>query len=266
MIRAEKAIIQLAFEKYYWKVDGRKIVVGKGVALRGLSRKINSRTWEGFTRKGGGYQCINHENVTMHRCLQEMSCSSYIPNIRTVLKQRRRQKNHTWTREKKYCSVAEWPKVFFLDESKLCISFEHQGPSVEEEWSCTVSKVFEVRCEASAVCDDLGCRFTCWCWRRSGPLCFNKSKSTQHLPGGHFIPPPPDKLYGDTNFPLQQDLAPSHSANLHGPNTAENLWSIIMRKKRNTKTPKYRWAEGFCQSNTGFNNTHWLILRHILII
>lgn len=99
-------------------------------------------------------------------------------------------------------------------------------------------KMFEVQCEASAVCDDLGCRFTCWCCRWSGPLCFNKSKSTQHLPGGHFIPPPPNKLYGDTNFPLQQDLVPSHSANLHGLNTTENLWSIITRRKRNTKPPK----------------------------
>lgn len=66
----------------------------------------------------------------MHRCLQETSCSFYIHNIRTVLKQRLRQKNHTWAREEKYWSVAEWPKVFFLDHSKLCISFEHQGPRV----------------------------------------------------------------------------------------------------------------------------------------
>lgn len=69
----------------------------------------------------------------MHRCLQETSCSFYIPNIRTVLKQRLRQKNHTRAREEKCCSVAEWPKVFFLDQSKLCISFEHQGPRVWSE-------------------------------------------------------------------------------------------------------------------------------------
>lgn len=81
----------------------------------------------------GGYQCISHENITMHRCLQETSCSFYIPNIRTVLKQRLRQKNHTWAREEKCCSVAEWPKVFFLDQSKLCISFEHQGARVWSE-------------------------------------------------------------------------------------------------------------------------------------
>ncbi len=66
--------------------------------------------------------------------------------------------------------------------------------------------------------------------------------------------PSADKLYGDTDFFLQQDLAPAHTAkdtkswfNDHGVivldwpanspdlNPIENLWAIVERKMRDTR-------------------------------
>ncbi len=41
-----------------------------------------------------------------------------------------RQRHLTWAKEKKNWTVAQWPKVLFSDESKVCISFENQGPRV----------------------------------------------------------------------------------------------------------------------------------------
>ncbi len=40
------------------------------------------------------------------------------------------QRRLTWAEEKKNWTVAQWSKVLFSDESKLCISFGNQGPSV----------------------------------------------------------------------------------------------------------------------------------------
>ncbi len=71
----------------------------------------------------------------------------------------------------------------------------------------------------------------------------------------HFMLPSADKLYGDADFIFQQDLAPAHSAkgtkswfNDHGVtvldwpanspdlNPIENLWGIVKRKMRDTKS------------------------------
>ncbi len=40
------------------------------------------------------------------------------------------QRRFTWARKKKNCTVAQWSKVLFSDESKFCISFGNQGPRV----------------------------------------------------------------------------------------------------------------------------------------
>ncbi len=86
----------------------------------------------------------------------------------------------------------------------------------------------------------------------------------------HFMLPSADKLYGDTDFVFQQDLAPAHTAkgtkswfNDHGVtvldwpanspdlNPRENLWGIVKRKMRDTRpnnadelkaTVKETWA------------------------
>ncbi len=70
----------------------------------------------------------------------------------------------------------------------------------------------------------------------------------------HFMLPSADKLYGDSDFIFQQDLAPAHTAkgtkswfNDHGVtvldwpanspnvNPIENLWGIVKRKMRDTR-------------------------------
>ncbi len=91
-----------------------------------------------------------------------------------------------------------------------------------------------------------------------GPLCFLKSTINAAIYQEileHFILPSADKLYGDADFIFQQDLAPAHTAkgtkswfNDHGVivldwpenspdlNPIENLWDVVKRKMRDTRT------------------------------
>ncbi len=89
-----------------------------------------------------------------------------------------------------------------------------------------------------------------------GPLCFLKSTVNAAIYQNileHFMLPSADKLYGDAEFILQQDLAPAHTAkctkswlNDHGVTVLdwpanspdlniENPWSIVKRKIRNKR-------------------------------
>ncbi len=90
-----------------------------------------------------------------------------------------------------------------------------------------------------------------------GPLCFLKSTVNPAIYQDileHFMLPSADKLYGDADFILQQDLAPAHTVkctkswfNDHGVtvldwpanspdlNPIENLLSIVKRKMRDTR-------------------------------
>ncbi len=110
-----------------------------------------------------------------------------------------------------------------------------------------------------------------------GPLCFLKSTVNTDIYQDileHFMLPSADKLYGDADFIFQQDLAPAHTAkgtkswfNDHGVtvldwpanspdlNPIENLWGIIERKKRDTRSNhaddlkaaiKATWTSKFC--------------------
>ncbi len=89
------------------------------------------------------------------------------------------------------------------------------------------------------------------------PLCFLKSTVNTAIYQEileHFMIPSADKLYGDADFILQQDLAPAHTAkdtkscfNDHGVtvldcqanspylNPIYSLWGIVKRKMRDTR-------------------------------
>ncbi len=60
---------------------------------------------------------VKASRATTHRRVKEFGYSC-------------RQRHLTWAKEKKNWTVAQWSKVLFSDESKLCISFL----SLEEGW------------------------------------------------------------------------------------------------------------------------------------
>ncbi len=145
--------------------------------------------------------------------------------------------------------------VLFSDESKFCISFGNQGPRVwrksgEAQNPCCLKS--SVKFPQSV---------TIWAAMSSagvGPLCFLKSTVNVAIYQEileHFMLPSADKLYGDADFIFQQDLAPAHTAkstkswfNDHGVtvldwpanspdlNPIENLWGIVKRKMRDTRS------------------------------
>ncbi len=74
------------------------------------------------------------------------------------------------------------------------------------------SKLLEVQCKVSTVCDDLGSDVICWCH-----LCFLKTKATAPVYQEileHFMLPSADQLFKDADFIFQQDLAPAHTAKI----------------------------------------------------
>ncbi len=118
-----------------------------------------------------------------------------------------------------------------------------------------------------------------------GPLCLLKSTVNAAIYQDileHFMLPSADKLYRDANFIFQQDLAPAHTAkgtkswfNDHGVtvldwpanspdlNPIENLWGIVKRKMRDTRSNnvddlkaaiKATWASLHLSSAIGWLN------------
>lgn len=110
---------------------GRKSAQAAGMttAWKGLSGKGYSNVWGSFTRSGLRLESVHQEPET---------------NVRSIF---------TWAVEKNNCTVAQWFKVLFSDESKFYISIGNQGPSLEEEWWGTET-LLAVQCEIS----------TGWCW------------------------------------------------------------------------------------------------------
>ncbi len=105
---------------------------------------------------------VKASRVTTHRRVKEFGFSY-------------RQRRLTWTKEKNNWTVAQWSKVLFSDESRLCISFGNQGPRV---WN-KVGEAHSQSCFKSSV------KFLqfvmIWGAMSSagvGPLCFLKTNVT----------------------------------------------------------------------------------------
>ncbi len=113
-----------------------------------------------------------------------------------------------------------------------------------------------------------------------GSLCFLKSKVNAAIYQDileHFMLPSADKLYGNTDFIFQQDLAPTHTAKVtkswfhdHGVTVlylaSKLTWNETHRESmgycqeedERDQTQQCRWPEGCYQSNLGFHNT-WAV-------
>ncbi len=121
-------------------------------------------TWESFSRSELKLESVHQESPPSDIFRKRVT--------KPLLKQRHRQKHHTWAKEKKNWTVAQWSKVLFSVPRVWRKSGEAQNPC------CTQST--EVQCEVSTVSDDLGYHVICWCWSSV----FSEVHSQRgHLPG-----------------------------------------------------------------------------------
>ncbi len=63
---------------------------------------------------------VSASRTTTHRRMQDMG---FRVHVKPLLNNRQRQKCLEWAKDKKDWTAAEWSKVMFPDESKICISF-----------------------------------------------------------------------------------------------------------------------------------------------
>lgn len=107
---------------------------------------------------------VKASKATMHRRLQVRDHNGRIPNIKPLLNQRLRQHWFSGLRRKRTGMLLSGPNfslqvkvLFFLFFFSSLFIWKSRSYSLEEEWRCTESKMFEVRFEVSVVLDDLGC-------------------------------------------------------------------------------------------------------------
>lgn len=97
--------------------------------LRKIVEKGRFQT-SGDLRKQWTESGVETSRATVHRRVQEVGYRCHIPQVKTLLKQKQRQKRLTWATEKQHWAVAQWSQVLFSDESKFCGSFGNQGARV----------------------------------------------------------------------------------------------------------------------------------------
>ncbi len=136
---------------------------------------------------------------TTHRRVEEFGYSS-------------RQRHLTWAKEKKNWTVAQWSKVLFSDESKLCISFETK---VLESGGRVEKLIAQVALKSSVKFPQSVMIWGAMSSAGVGPLCFLKTNVTAPIYQDileHFMLPSADQLFKVADFIFQQDLAPAHTA------------------------------------------------------
>ncbi len=171
---------------------------GMTASLRIRPNKADSNTWESFTRRELKLESVHQESPRSDIFRKRAT--------KPLLKQKHHQKQLIWAKEKKNWTVAQWSKVLFSDESTFCISFGNQGPRVwrksgEGQNPCCLKS--SVKFPQSVMI---------WAAMSSagiGPLCFLKSTVNAAIYQDileNFMLPAADKLYGDADFILQQDV------------------------------------------------------------
>ncbi len=213
-------------------------------SLRIRSSKADSNTWDSFTSSELKLESVHQESPRSDIFRKR--------DTKPLLKQKHRQKYFTRAKEKNNWTVAQWSKVLFSDESQFCISYSRSGvwsKSGEAQNPCCLKS--SVKFPQSVMV---------WGAMSSagvGSLCFLKSTVNAAIYQDileHFMLPSADKLYGDADLILQQNVAPVHTAkgtkswfNDHGVtvldwpanspdlNSIENLLGIVKRKMRDTR-------------------------------
>lgn len=162
--------------------------------LRRLSRKADSRNSESVTRSPLRLVSVHQEPVHIKLFKKELQQVSKKPIVNE-----KRLLPKLW-RKRAGVSLSG-PKSSF--QSKVNFAFHLEIKVIE-----TGGRMERHRIQG--VCDDLRCHVICWC----SPLCFIKSKvnTAVYQISEHFMLPSADKLYGDTDLALQQDLASDHWA------------------------------------------------------
>ncbi len=134
--------MQSWLEGRHWVEKGAQ-ATGITASLRIRSSKADSNTWESFWNR---------------------------KNVRRILPGLRRKRTGL---------LLSGQKSSFQINVNFAFNLEIKVWSLEEDWRGTESKLLEVQCEVSEVCDDFGCR-DCRCW---SIVFYQVQSQCSHLPG-----------------------------------------------------------------------------------
>ncbi len=208
--------------------------------------KTQNFTWKSFTRSELNLESVHQESPLSDIFRKRAASHFWTRNIvRSILPGLRRKRTGLFLSGQK--PSFRWKYILHL-------IYESRSQSLEEERRDTESMLLEssVKFPQSVMV---------WAAMSStgvGPLCFLKSTVNADIYQDileHFMLPFVNKLDGDADCIFQQDLAPAHTAkgtlswlNDHGVgvldwqanspdlNPIKNLWGIVKRKMRDTRT------------------------------